>query len=505
MIRQQLRLLVPLAAALALAAAQGMAQPAPDAPASEQRPPSSGVLSLLPADSVTEHVIETGEDELAYSATAGTLTLRNRNGAPAAAVFYTAYTLSGADAGSRPLTFVFNGGPGASSAYLHLGLVGPRIVDFGSRPDGAQAQLQANPQTWLSFTDLVLIDPVGTGWSRAADPDKADDFWSVGSDASSLAKVIALYAAEQGRIDSAKFLLGESYGGYRAVKVARALQREQGIVVSGILMVSPFLEGVLHSGANRIALSAALLLPSIAASELDRQGRFTAEALAAAEQFAMTDYLATLAGRPPQGAAADEFYSRIAGLTGLPRDVVRRTRGFVAETYPDHADDRTAKLISPYDATFAVVDPFPGSDDGRGNDPMLDGFLQSLGGLFVGYARDQLKFETVMTYELLNREVSRKWRWNGGRHGRYQASADADLRRLLALNPSFRLLIAHGRSDLVTPYAVSRYVVDHLPEFDTAGRARLEVYRGGHMFYFDPASRTAFTAAAQAFYNAAAP
>src|SRR5262249_57183820 len=173
-------------------------------------------------------------------ATAGTFPLIDTAGERKAEVFYTAYVAGGADGASRPVTFVFNGGPGAASAFPHLGLVGPRLVDFGPQGrDGAAARLRDNPETWLAFTDLVLIDPVGTGWSRAPKPDDANGFYSVRRDAESIAKVIALYLAKNGRTASPKYLLGESYGGFRAVKVAKSLQHDQGIVVSGLVMVSP--------------------------------------------------------------------------------------------------------------------------------------------------------------------------------------------------------------------------------------------------------------------------
>lgn len=495
-------LLAGLLAAVLAAPLPGAAQPAPAEPQEPRQQESGpGILALLPADSVTQHEITLAGERLDYTATAGTLTLRDQRGERVAALYYTAYTLDGAAVGTRPLTFVFNGGPGAASAYLHLGLVGPRIVEYGSPPD-AGAQLRANPDSWLRFTDLVLLDPVGTGWSRAADPDKAESFWSVSADVEALAKAVALYVADNGRTASPKYLLGESYGGFRAAKLARALQQDQGIVVTGIVMVSPFLEGALHFGAARLALNAALLLPSIAATELDRAGRFSTEALAAAERFAMTDYLVALAGPPPDDDSGAAFYARLAELTGLPDEVVRRTRGFVAEAYLEHPQGAVPEIASPYDATFLLPDPFPEGDEDAG-DPILDGYLQSLGGLFVGYAREQLGFATPITYELLNRRVSGKWQWGSrsGRGGRRSAGAADDLRALLGLNPGFRLLIAHGRSDLVTPYGVSRYVLDHLPAQAGADRARLEIYKGGHMFYFDPAARAAFTAAAEALYR----
>jgi carboxypeptidase C (cathepsin A) len=458
-------------------------------------------LSLLPADSVTEHVLEAGTEKLAYTATAGTLSLFDQNGEVSAKIFYTAYTLKGAPGEARPLTFMFNGGPGAASAYLHLGLAGPQVVEFGAGQGGADARLRNNPDSWLKFTDLVMIDPVGTGWSRAAKADKAHEFWSVQADAQLFAKVIALYVAKNSRSGSPKYLLGESYGGYRAVKVARALQQDQGIFVSGIVMVSPLLDSGLIFNANRFPLGAALQLPSLAAAALDRANRFTPEALAAAERFAMTDYLVTLAGRPLEGAAAQAFYARVAEVSGMPLEAVSRTRGFIRNEFLKSASGKPGEVVSHYDATSDAPDPYPDSPTADGPDPTLDGYTLALGGVFVGYARDVLGYRTDMTYNLLNREISGKWEWGG--RGRSQASIERDLRELLALNPKLTVLVAHGRSDMVTPYGVSRYVLEHLPPIGGPDRTRLKLYKGGHMFYFDAAARAAFTADAGLFYRGA--
>ena len=465
-------------------------------PAQSQQPAGKGVLRLLPGDSTTEHAIDTPAGKLAYTATAGTLAFYDQSGEQSAAVFYTAYILKNA-APDRPLTFVFNGGPGAASAFLHLGLAGPRILDFGpGARDAAQAQLRDNPDTWLGFTDLVMIDPIGTGWSRAAKAEDAKSFWNAGSDASAMAKAIALYVARNARAGSPKYLLGESYGGFRAAKTARALQRDQGIAVNGIVMLSPLLAGWLTFGNDQSALRAALELPSLAATELERRNAFNPQALAAAEKFAMTDYLTTLAGPAPQGEAAKAFYARVAQISGLPLETVTRERGFVTDAYVKSL--RAGKVVSRYDATFAVDDPFPEQRGARGPDPVLDGVTRIYGGAFAAYARSELGFKTDMTYSLLASDVTGQWDWQGGRA---QASVDGDLRVLLSFSPSFRLLIAHGLSDMVTPYAVSRYVLDHLPPNDPPGRAQLKLYRGGHMLYLDPQSRKAFSADASAFYR----
>src|SRR5215467_12938192 len=218
--RNLLTLLIAVSLSATAAFAQGgRPQRQAQAPGEQQQQqaPGQSVLRLLPPDAVSEHSIETAWGKVDYTATAGTLSLFDQSGERAAAVFYTAYVAKGGDPAKRPITFVFNGGPGAASAYLNLGLVGPRIVDFGpGNRDAASVRLQDNPQTWLAFTDLVMIDPVGSGWSRAAKPDGANAFWGVRRDADAIAKTIALYLANNHRSASPKYLVGESYGGYRA-------------------------------------------------------------------------------------------------------------------------------------------------------------------------------------------------------------------------------------------------------------------------------------------------
>jgi carboxypeptidase C (cathepsin A) len=492
-----------LAALFAGAIGSAAAQDAPNAVAqkqpsrAEQYEAGKGVLRLLPADAVSDHSIDTARGKLAYTATAGTLAFYSQSGDQSAAVFYTAYVAKEAGA-NRPLTFVFNGGPGAASAFLHLGLVGPRILDLGPEGrDAATARLRDNPDTWLSFTDLVLIDPIGTGWSRAVKPDDAKHFWGIRSDADSFAKAIALYVAKNNRAGSPKYLFGESYGGFRAAKVARALQRDQGIVVSGIVMLSPMLEGWLTFGDSESALRAALQLPSLAAAELERKNAFSGAAQAKAEKFAMTDYLVTMAGASPQGAAGKAFYSRVAQMTGLPVDVVTQARGFVADAFVKSLRPN-GKIVSRYDASFAVDDPYPELRSARGSDPILDSVTRAYGGAMAAYARNELGFKTEMTYALLANDVTSHWDWHGGR---LQAGAEDDLRMLLAFGPSFRLLIAHGYSDMVTPYGMTRYLLDHLPPIGQPGRVQLKLYRGGHMLYLDAGSRKALSADAAVFYR----
>ncbi|PTM93370.1 S10 family peptidase [Mycoplana dimorpha] len=457
---------------------------------------ASGILDLLPADAVTEHVLKRPSGDLSYVATAGTLELRDQDGKISAKVFYTAYVAKEAGV-DRPLTFAFNGGPGAASAYLHLGLVGPRVLEFDARNrDGTKPALSDNPDSWLDFTDLVLIDPVGTGWSRPAGKEAEGAFYGVRQDAESLAKVIALYLQKAGRMAAPKFLLGESYGGFRAAKVATALKEGQGIVVSGIIMLSPLINGSLVFDSDD-PLDAALQLPSLAAAALERKGAFSEEAVAAAERFAMTDYLVSLAGPFPTGEEAERFYTRVAALTGIEKAEVARARGFVGDIYTKSIAGAPGKVASPYDAAFLADDPYPETAADRGADPILDGLTRAYGAAFSAYARDELGFSTSLTYRLLDKEVNRHWDWNGSRS---QVSVTPDLRDLLSVVPSFRLLVAHGYSDALTPYGASRYVLDHLPPALVADRATLEVYRGGHMFYTNPDERRKLTADVRSFY-----
>lgn len=473
------------------------------ASAQETKAAPNGILGLVPQDVSREGRVTVEGATLAYTATVGSLDLYASTGEQTAKIVYTAYSAKTAQGTERPITFAFNGGPGAASAYLHLGLVGPKILTFGADgTDGTQPVLIDNPESWLAFTDLVLIDPVGTGWSRAASADVANSFYGVRQDAESLAKAIMLYTQKAGRLSAPKYLLGESYGGFRAAKVAAALKENQGLLVSGILMVSPFIEGRFLANSDD-PLSAALQLPSMAAATLERTGRFSAPALAEAERFAMGDYLTGLATPPREREAADALYSQVATLTGLPPADVARARGFVGEIYAKQAAGQ-GRIVSPYDAAYSVPDAYPEEPDVRNDDPILDGYSRAYGAAFSTYARDALGVRTPMTYSLLNTDVNRRWEWNGSRggDGRALAGASGDLRDLLSTIPAFRLMIVHGRTDVLTPYGASRYVIDHLPPDLAAGRAHLHVYPGGHMFYTDATARRAFTADAKAFYEA---
>jgi carboxypeptidase C (cathepsin A) len=177
-------------------------------------------------------------------------------------------------------------------------------------------------------------------------------------------------------------------------------------------------------------------------------------------------------------------------------DAVTQAHGFAANAYVKNLRSGENKIVSRYDATFAADDPYPELRSSRSPDPILDVVTRAYGGAMASYARNELGFKTEMTYALLGSDVH--WDWQGGR---LQASAEDDLRTLLAYDASFRVLIAHGYSDMITPYAMTRYILDHMPAFDPPGRAQLKLYHGGHMLYLDPQSRKAFSTDAAAFYR----
>jgi carboxypeptidase C (cathepsin A) len=477
-------LVVPV---IVLALAGGTFAQAAEPPPGHPPDRPGGRLAMLPADAVTQHRITLHNQALAYTATAGTLKLRDANGEPTAAVFYVAYTLNGARAG-RPVAFFFNGCPGAGSAYMQMGAAGPEILAFakGHEADGALAKRQPNPDSWLAFTDMVFIDPVGTGYSLAADPKMAPgEFWTVHADAEVLAKVISLWLDKNERTRSPKFVVGESYGGIRAIKVARALQESQSVILDGIVMVSPLLEEQYFFTDD--PLTYAFWLPTLAAAALERKHALTPQKADAAYAYATGAYVGTLDGTPPAGAAAQAFYQKVAELSGVPAAVVARQRGMLR---PDSHDVRSqdGRLYSLYELSLSIADPAPeGVDPDASPDPLLEGFGRAYGNAFAGYAADTLGFKTDLTYRLLDNEVNARWDWREGPH--HILSTASDMKKLLALNPSLRILIAHGYFDAVCPFATTRWLVEHLP----VGRDRviLKVYPGGHMLYTRDAARAA--------------
>ncbi|GBR53231.1 peptidase S10 serine carboxypeptidase [Neokomagataea thailandica NBRC 106555] len=476
------------AATISSAHAADAAKPTPAAGTNDDH--FTGVAALLPADSVTKHHY----GSIAYTAHAGTLTLRDAKGAPSARVFYVAYTKDGATAAKRPVAFFFNGGPGGGTAYLHLGAAGPVALTMPSKDptDGAHATLGDNPDSWLPGTDMVFIDAIGTGYSRATDPTKAAaQFYGVKQDASAFAKVIQLWIAQNNRQESPHYLVGESYGGIRAIQVANALQMEQNTLLDGLVMLSPAIEMPLLDTEDN-PLSAALMLPTLISAH--QSPNTTPESADAAYQWAMSTYLTKIAGRLTDKDSA--FYHDVAERTGLPESVITRQHGVPAVGSHD-VMSIDGRLHGLYDYTQTIADPAADGLD-ESPDPTLFGFGRAYGNAFSGYAANALGFHTPLTYDLLSLSVNASWKWSEG--GPSPVHQIPVLNRLLALNPSMRIFVANGYYDLACPFGTAHWLKDHL----TVGseRVSLHLYQGGHMLYLRPESRHAFASDVQKWLEA---
>lgn len=457
------------------------------------------------AQSVTHHRYAIGGGEADFTATAGVLPLGDAKGGRGAGIFYVAYTRDGAQRENRPLTFAFNGGPGNSSAYLHLGALGPRVVDFGADAEAPAlpARLIDNPDHWLDLTDLVLVDPVGTGFSRAAagGDDASRRYLGVREDLQALASFITLYLARNNREVSPVYLVGESYGGFRAARLPQLLAAEHGVSVAGVFLISPALEFSLLSDDGLALLPDVLRLPSYAAVTLEHSTAPTPAALAEAERFALGPFLSALAASPRNEAALSATYATVAHYTGLPELVVAQHEGRIPVNLFRKETRRPDRLlISRYDGSVAAPDPYPESSRVEG-DPIYDGLKTLLTGIMAEYLTGPLAIHTDLAYRLFNGEVSRQWNWRSGLSSREGfAGASDELREALAGNRNFKVVVAHGMTDLVTPYMTSRYVLDHLPLALTGGRVTFNLYPGGHMMYLRSASRARLHADAAKLY-----
>ncbi len=466
----------------ASARAQPVAPPAGDAhPKSVRAADAIPVERRLPADSITHHTLELpGGRTLAFTATAGAIRLTDDEGKPQAELAVIAYQLDGADRRVRPVTIAMNGGPGAASGWLQLGAMGPwRLPMSGDahRPS-APPVLVDNAETWLDFTDLVFIDPAGTGYSRLADDTEPlrRRFWSVNGDIDTLADAIRRWLQANDRLQSPKFFAGESYGGFRGPRLARTLASDRGVGLSGLVLISPVLDFGLSSNAfDPFSLVAHLPSMAAAAHGLD------AAQLTPAEDYATGEYLHDLLQGQRDPAVLDRISARVAALTGLDPALVRRRHGRIgAGLFLRERGAATGQVGSNYDATLTEADPFPENNFPEYPDPTFALLSAPVTAAMVDLINDRLHWHPDGAYELANNRIAREWDWGRGT-GRPQAM-DA-LRTALAIDPQFRVLIGHGLYDLVTPYLGTKLQVAQVPDYGSGHRLRLALHPGGHMFY----------------------
>jgi carboxypeptidase C (cathepsin A) len=499
-----------------------------DESAPDEKPPAKADHKP-PAGAETTATWNAGGATIEYTASAKWLVLRKKE-KPAAEIFSVSYVAKG-DNPDRPVMFVFNGGPGASSAYLHLGAVGPQRVAFP--PDGTLPQmpprLEQNAESWLAFTDLVFVDPVGTGFSRVIDDeqngaedkkkddknDKGDandpmEYFGYKRDLESLCEFMGRWLSGHDRWGSPVFIAGESYGGYRVGRLVRMLQETAGIGLNGAILISPALELSSLASGDYDVLAWVDLLPTMAAAATHhgRSRAFAAgtaldEVLREAETFATGDYAAFLtrgASMPP--AERERVLAQLADLVGLPADMVTRAEGritigvFARELLRDER-----KVLGLYDATITVTDPFPDRDSFAGPDPTLAGISPAYTMAVNRQLRSEIGVRTDREYTVLSYEVNEAWKNDAQQHFFVPPlGATDDFRYGMSLNPHMKAFITHGRYDLVTPYYASdrlRNLMRLDPEM--ANRLTVRHFGGGHMFYAWEESRRDFTAAIAAF------
>jgi carboxypeptidase C (cathepsin A) len=479
-------------------------RPAPRVPAAgtqqgagrQQQPAGSVAAERDPAmtDSppvVTRHSITVNGRPLRYTVTTGVMPLKSAAGETEARIFYMAYTLDGGHrSAERPLMFSFNGGPGSSSVWLHLGALGPRRVemtDEGWMP-APPFRLVDNDQTWLDVTDLVFIDPVGTGYSRAARPELAQRYFGLQGDIQSVGEFIRLYLTRNGRWSSPLFLVGESYGTTRAAGLSGYLI-DRGIAFNGVLLVSSILNFQTARFARGNDLPYILFLPTYTATawyhkklppDLQQNLRRTLEEV---ERWAMTDYAAALAkgdSLTPQERQA--VIDRLARYTGLDRrwldnsDLRIEIQRFDKELLRDEK-----RTVGRLDSRFKGMDSSAAGEFPE-FDPSMAAIRPPYTAAFNNYVRTELGFRSDLEYFILGGGIGR---WDYGSDNAYADTSNA-LRLAFAKNPHMRLFVASGYYDLATPYFATEYTLAHMgldPSLRPAVTKRY--YEAGHMMYID--------------------
>jgi carboxypeptidase C (cathepsin A) len=453
----------------------------------------------LPPDSTTKQTLELPGRSLTFTATAGSIHLFDDKGEPQADIAYTSYQLDGADRTTRPVTFVFNGGPGAASAWLQLGNSGPwrLAINADAVTPSASPDLQPNAETWLDFTDLVYIDPVGTGYSRfvATGEDVRKRFFSVDGDVASVALVIRRWLERHDRLLSPKYVVGESYGGIRGPKVVRNLQRDQGIGVRGLILISPVLDFREFTGSSMLQF--VWSLPTFAAVTREAKGKAVTRAdLADVERYASGDFLIDLIKGQADVDATNRLSDKVAELTGIDQAVSRRLGGrFDVAEFRREFDRRNGRITGRYDASVSGPDPNPDSSFFFFSDPSGEGLAAPVTSAIVDLTTRKLNWRPDGSYQLGNNAVERAWDFGRGIN---PPQSIEDLRQIMAIDPKLKVLVGHGLFDLATPYFGSKIILDQLPAIGAPQRAKLVIYPGGHMFYSRDGSRQAFRGEAQA-------
>ncbi len=455
-------------------------------------------------------------------------------------IFYTYYSLKKEkNKNSRSLTFVFNGGPGASSAYLHVGALGPKSVQFGAKGESLPPPffLKENKDSWLEFTDLVFVDPVGTGFSRSLEevdftpPEEnvkeglgkeanSQEFYKMNRDLESICEFVQQFLSKHHRWSSMIFIAGESYGGFRVAMLSRKLQEDYGVGLKGVILISPCLElNTLDASSDYDILPWVGAFPSMAAAAAyHKKSRFFSKSekglklgsnlrsfLKPAEIFSLTELTSLLTqGEMMDSKKRESITKKVVQFLGIPLEKVIHNHGrfhFFQFCRLLLAEER--KWCGMYDASLTTWDPFPDRESYEGPDPNLSGLEHVFTHGIHSLLRDQLRLDCERQYHLLNEDVNRSWQRDKQSHFfDLQVGSVDDLRYAMSMNPSMNVFICHGIFDLVTPYFSSARVIElmKLP-VELKKKISFQVFHGGHMFYTWKYSRQAFTSDMQKFYK----
>jgi carboxypeptidase C (cathepsin A) len=440
---------------------------------------------------VTHHQITVDGKLLKYSATTGRLPIKRGDGKIEAQMFFVAYTLDGQDAAKRPLTFAFNGGPGSSTIWLHMGALGPRKVVL--EPEGfmppAPYRIEDNPYTLLDKTDLVLIDAIGTGFSRAADAEMFKKFWGVKGDVEAFSEFIRLYITRNERWASPLYILGESYGTTRAAGIAGYLA-DQGISFNGITLLSMVLNFQTLQDNKTNDEPYVFLLPSftmIAGYHHKLPADLAQDMTKAREEsetFASGDYARALAkGDALTPEERQKVIEQLSRFTGLSKEVIDEANLRIDVGKFTHYLLIDQKVrVGRLDGRFTGPDP-EGLLDTRFYDPTGPATEPPFTSVFNNYVRTELGYKTDMPYYTFAQEAGfAKWDWGSAIQG-YPDTASA-IRQAIVKNPYLKILVMEGYYDLATPYFAANYTIDHL---DLPQKYRSNVsyatYDSGHMVY----------------------
>ena len=473
------------------------APPAPAAADAKEKPAAKE--TPLPADAHVAQSMQLNGTQLSYTVTVGTLPV-NDNDKKIGEVVYTAYTMDGP---GRAVTFALNGGPGAASVFLNFGAIGPKHLEFGEEGDSPSdpAKLTDNPGTWLDFTDLVFIDPVGTGYSRSlvAAEETKKQFYSTENDIHYLSRIIYDWLVKNGRMSSRKYLVGESYGGYRGPRITHYLQTQLGVAMNGVVLVSPYLNPAIDENPDVSPVPWMLTLPSITAAHLEREHKLTAEAMSAVIGYTQGEYATDLMRGRSDPQATPRLVKRVTELTGLEEEFVRRAGGRLeVGAYLREVFRESGKIGSVYDSNVTGYDPYPFASEQRTNDPMLESIIAPTTTAMVDFVTRVVGWKTEARYNALSYTVGSQWDMDSRV---LRMGAVPDLRQAVAADPKLRVVIAHGWNDLSCPFMGSVLTVEQMPVMGDATRVAVHEYPGGHMFYSRPGSQADLRHDVQAMFS----